>query len=111
MRVVILSQQPLAESWQGYGIFILETLAALALIAVGAWAVVRFGGARLRGRMKQGRLKVVERLVLEPRRSVYLIEVDGDTLLIGVSDGSIRLIKSLGSDKAGDAPDKKEAEE
>ena len=108
MPFVILTPQQLGQSWQGYGIFILETLAALALIAVCAWAVVRFGGARIRGRMKTGRLKIVERLVLEPRRSVYLIEVDGKPLLIGASEGSVRLLKSLIPDEAADSPGEEE---
>jgi flagellar biosynthetic protein FliO len=90
---MLLTQYANAYS-ANYGIFILETLAALAVIAVAGWALVRFGGPRMLNR-KGGRLKVLERRVLEPRRSLYLIEVDGRTLLIGASDKSVDLIQVM----------------
>ena len=100
-------EQALAVSWQDYGIFILETLGALLIIALGAWAVVRFGGPRL-NRNKGGRMKVIERLALEPRRSIYLVEVDQETLLLGVSEGSVQLVKSLNHNTAERSPNDQE---
>jgi flagellar biosynthetic protein FliO len=92
---MFLIGQTLAVSWQSYGVFILETVAVLVVIALAAWGVVRFGGHRL-SRGKEGqRMRVVERLGLEPKRSIYLIEVDGRSLLIGVSEGSVRLLEQL----------------
>lgn len=84
-----------AVGWQGYGLFILETLAALAVMGLAAWALVRFGGPRLLGNKNIGRMKIVERINLEPRRSLYVVEVDGQQLLIGTAEGSVRLIKEL----------------
>ncbi len=92
---MFLVGQTIAGSWQSYGVFILETIAVLVVIALVAWGVVRFGGHRL-GRGNGGRrMRVVERLGLEPKRSIYLIEVDGRSLLIGVSEGSVRLLEQL----------------
>ncbi len=105
MPVVFLVEQSLSLSWQDYGVFLLETLVALFVIALGAWAVVRFSGGRI-NRKKGSRLKVVERLGLEPRRSIYIVEVDQETLLIGVSEGSVQLVKQLGPQKdRGDGDD------
>ncbi len=84
-----------AIGWQGYGLFILETLVALAFIGICAWSIVRFGRPRLLGKPGGGRMKMVERIALEPRRSLYLVEVDGKPLLISASEGSVRLIKEL----------------
>jgi flagellar biosynthetic protein FliO len=105
---MLLSQQSAAQSWQALGIFVLETLAALAIIALAAWAVVRFGRGWLARGGRQGRMRIVERLVLEPRRSIYLIEVDGKTMLIGSSDGSVRLLENLGPVKTEEATENKE---
>ena len=96
----------LAQSWQNYGIFILETLVALAVIALAAWGAVRIARARMGARGgEKGRLKIIERLPLEPRRAVYLIEADGRTMLIGSSEGSLRLIEDLGPAKTNDSAD------
>ncbi len=87
--------QMLTQTPGDYGVFILQTLAALGVMALGAWLLVRFWGHRFRATKGSQRLKVIERLVLEPRRSVYLIEVDGTTLLIGTAEGGVRLLKPL----------------
>ena len=44
---MFLVGQTLAGSWQSYGVFILETVAVLAVIALAAWGIARFGGHRL----------------------------------------------------------------
>ena len=91
----MFSTHPLSAGWQGYGLLIMETLLILGLIAVAAWAVVRFGRHRFGAAGGERRMRVVERLPLEPRRSLYLVEVDGAALLLGAADGSVRLIKEL----------------
>ena len=87
----------------------LETIAALAIIAAAGWAVVRFGGARFGVRGKNRRMKLLERLVLEPRRSVHLVEVDGETLLIGTSERSVHLLKMIPGRGAEDPSDETKA--
>jgi len=79
------------------GLLVVETVAILSLIAAAAWLFVRFVAPRLRGvRGKQPRMRLLERLPLEPRRSLYIVEVDGAPHLFGVADGSVRLLKELG---------------
>ncbi len=76
-----------------YGFFILETVIALAVIAAAGWAVIRFAGGRLLTGRGNRRMKVIERLVLEPRRSLHLVEVDGEILLVGTSEHSVQLLE------------------
>lgn len=76
----------------GYGAFLLETLLILIAVCALAWVVVRFGLRRLYAPSpgsggRQAPLRVVARLPLEPRRTVYIIEAAGKTLLVGVSEG------------------------
>jgi flagellar biogenesis protein FliO len=78
-----------AATWDNYGLFILETLAALAVIALGAWALVRFGSLKLARGKEGSRMRVIERLPLEPKRTLYLVELDGMELLVGVSEGAM----------------------
>lgn len=77
------------------GLMVIQTLAVLALIALAAWAFVRFVAPRLQGSRGKLRMRVIERLPLEQRRSLYLVEVDNTPFLIGAAEGSIRLLKEL----------------
>ena len=77
------------------GLLVVETIVILALIAAAAWLFVRFVGPRLRGVKGKSRMRLLERLPLEPRRSLYIVEVDGAPYLFGVADGSVRLLKEL----------------
>lgn len=86
----------------GFAGYIVQSVAVLVALALLAWVLARFVGPRLRAVGGRTRLRVVERLVLEPRRTLYVVEVDGAPLLIGVSDGSVRLLKPL--DGPQDAP-------
>lgn len=74
------------------GYFILQTLAVLAIIALSSFALVKFGGSKFRGNKEPTRMKVVEKLTLEPRRSIYLVEIDGNDVFVGVSEGNINLL-------------------
>ena len=40
-------------------------------------------------------MRVVGRLPLEPRRSIYLVEVGGRCLVVGVGDGPMALLSEL----------------
>ncbi len=66
---------------------LLQALAVLAAIMLAAWAFKRFIAPRLGLGPRAGRMRVIERLPLEPRRSLYLVEVDGVAHLVGVSEG------------------------
>lgn len=80
----------------GYGAFLLETLLILVAVCALAWLVVRFGLRRLHGAPagRHGALRVVARLPLEPRRTIYVVEAAGKTLLVGCSEGGPMTILS-----------------
>lgn len=75
---------------------LLQTLLALGLVCGLALVVFRFVLPRL-GAMKQKRsmVRVIDRVGLEPRRSLYVIETGGKWLLIGVSEAGVQLVSEL----------------
>lgn len=84
-----------AENAAGYA---LRAALVLAGIGVAAWAFRRFVAPRLGlapRRSKSRRMRVVERLPLEPRRSLYLVRVDDAEYLLGAAEGSVRLVDRL----------------
>src|SRR5262249_8375397 len=64
-----------------------ETLLILLVVCAIAWVVLRFGLRRLFAGGATGPMRVVARMPLEPRRTLYIVEAAGKTLLVGVSDG------------------------
>jgi len=70
-----------------YGAFLLQTLLVLAVVCVVAWVVLRFGVRRLHLGGAHGPLRIVARLPLEARRSLYIVDAAGKLLLIGVGEG------------------------
>jgi len=66
-----------------------QTLVALAAVSVLAWVVLKWSANRGLGAFAKGRrLTVLERVPLDARRSLYLVEVGGKVLLIGAGDGA-----------------------
>jgi flagellar biosynthetic protein FliO len=102
---MLLAQQ---TSTLNLGVVILQTFAVLVLIGAMAWAFVRFVAPRMGMRAGRSRMKILERLPLEPRRSLYLVEVDGKSILVGVSEGSIRLLREVQAPVAGAVEDGEE---
>ncbi|MDD5305773.1 MAG: flagellar biosynthetic protein FliO [Deltaproteobacteria bacterium] len=94
---MLLAAQSHAPTATGYGLFIVQTVAGLALLAVGAWAFVRLVGPWMRGTTarRHGRMRIVERLALDQRRAICIVEVDGAELLVGTGDGGTTLLKEL----------------
>ncbi|MBK7776113.1 MAG: flagellar biosynthetic protein FliO [Sandaracinaceae bacterium] len=79
----------------GYGAALLQAVLALLAVSVLAWVVLRglARGGMLRG---GGRIRVLERTPLDARHALVLVQVDGETLLLGVGDGSApTLLKTL----------------
>jgi len=77
-----------------YGAFLVETLVVLAIVCAVAWLILRFGVRRSTVR-QSGPLRVMARLPLEPRRTLYVVEAPGKTLLIGVSEGAVATLAEL----------------
>jgi flagellar protein FliO/FliZ len=72
------------------------------LVVLGAVCVLGFVAVRLLGRfLTTGRtrgahlLDVVARVPLEPRRSLYVVEVAGKTLLVGTSEMGLSVLSEL----------------
>lgn len=88
MFVVFLQTAP-APLPSGYGAALVQTLVSLLAVSLLAWLILRWGARRgfaLGGRGKH--VKVVERVPLDPRRTLYVIEVGGKVLLLGAGDGA-----------------------
>lgn len=72
----------------GYGAALLQTLFALVGVCILAWVVLRWGARRGLGMGgATGRMRVIERVALDARRSLFLVEVGGRVLLVGSGDG------------------------
>lgn len=73
----------------GYGVALVQTLIALAAVCVLAWVVLKWSAKRGFGVIGQGkRVRVLERVPLDARRSLYLVEVGDKVLLVGAGDGA-----------------------
>ncbi|HEU4726706.1 MAG TPA: flagellar biosynthetic protein FliO, partial [Kofleriaceae bacterium] len=75
----------------------MTSLLVLSAVCVGAFVVVRLVGRYLvTGRSRGGHLlDVVARLPLEPRRSLYVVDVAGKTLLVGTSEMGLSVLSEL----------------
>lgn len=91
---------------------LVTTIAALAAMCVAILAIAlaarRWGmpwmakmGQSLRGERLAPRIEVLERIALEPRRSLYLVKADGKTMLLGASDAAVTLIAEMPGGDAG----------
>jgi len=76
-----------------FGPLVAKSALVLVIIALAAYLAMRFLGPRLAARRRNVRMRIVERLALEPRRSLYLVDVDDETLVVGVSEHGIAFHK------------------
>jgi len=91
----------------GYGELLLTSLLVLVAVCVLAWGVIKFGLRRLypsaRAGAGGGPIKVLARLPLEPRQTLYIVEVGGKTLLVGSGDRPVNVIAELDADAVTEA--------
>ncbi len=73
------------------------SLVSLALVCFVAFFVLHWLGRKGVGRSDAG-VRVLARCLLEPRRSVYVIEAGGRCFLVGVGEGAMSLLAEI--DKA-----------
>ncbi|MCB1215707.1 MAG: flagellar biosynthetic protein FliO [Deltaproteobacteria bacterium] len=81
------------------GLFITMVLALLAVIAF-AFVLIKWLLPRLltpKNLRRGSRLKVLERYGLEPRKALYLVELQGRRLLLGASEQNLNLLAELKS--------------
>jgi flagellar protein FliO/FliZ len=81
----------------GYGDLLVTSLVVLVVVCVGAFVAVRlFGRLLATGRSRGAHLlDVLARVPLEPRRSLYVVEVAGKTLLVGTSEMGLSVLSEL----------------
>lgn len=73
----------------GYGVALVQTLLALVAVCVLAWVVLRWSARRGLGiGATGGAVRVVERIALDARRTLYVVKVGERVLLLGAGDGA-----------------------
>jgi flagellar protein FliO/FliZ len=80
-----------------YGDLLVTSLVVLGGVCIAAFVIVRLAGRFLATGRSRGAhlLDVVARLSLEPRRSLYVVEVVGKTLLVGTSEMGLSVLSEL----------------
>lgn len=94
----------------GYGWALLQAAISLLGVCVLAWLVLRWAAKRGYGVGKRGgRMEVLERLPLDPRRSLHLVRVGDKALVIGTGDGAPTVLAEMPLDELPEAavPEKK----
>ncbi len=86
-----------AAAGGSYGDLLITSLLVLGAVCVAAFVAVRvFGRLLATGRTRGAHLlDVVARVPLEPRRSLYVVEVAGKTLLVGTSEMGLSVLSEL----------------
>ena len=86
-----------AAASASYGDLLVTSLLVLGAVCVAAFVAVRvFGRLLATGRARGSHLlDVVARVPLEPRRSLYVVEVAGKTLLVGTSEMGLSVLSEL----------------
>jgi flagellar protein FliO/FliZ len=93
---VVQSADASAGLTSGYGELLVSSLVVLAIVSVIAWTMVRYGSRWLLGARGRSRgMDVLARLPLEPRRSLYVVEVGGKTLLVGTSEMGLSVLSEV----------------
>src|SRR5215468_3297503 len=67
---------------------------SLGAVCVVAWVALKLLAGRGVGKAT-GAIRVVARLPLEPRRSLYVVEVAGRSFLVGVGEGPMAMLAEL----------------
>lgn len=80
-----------------YGDLLITSIVVLAVVCVVAFATVKLVGRFLAtGRVRGAHLlDVIARVPLEPRRSLYVVDVAGKTLLLGTSEMGLSVLTEL----------------
>lgn len=77
------------------GAALAQTLVTLAAVCALAWWTLRWAARRGVGRSPAGVVTVLDRVALDPRRTLFVVRVAGKVLLLGGSDGGMSLLAEL----------------
>jgi flagellar biosynthetic protein FliO len=75
----------------------LKILLALGVLVAGAWAFLRYVAPRLPtlGGGSTDVIRVLARYPLEPRKTLYIVRVGEEILLLGSSENSVTMLRTL----------------
>lgn len=89
----------------GFGAQLFQSAIALVGVCVTAWLVLRWIAQRGYGANGAARnLRVLERVALDPRKSVFLVEAGSRVFLLGASDQSVSTLAELSRDELAALP-------
>ena len=83
------------SSWLSTISYMISLLFVFALIAGLAYFTSKFLGNKLSFRGQNKSTKILETLPLGPNKCIYVVEIAGSVMLIGVTDKEINLIKEI----------------
>ena len=77
-----------------YGFFILQSFAAMAVIIAGVYFLMRLVRRWQQGNSKNSErsVKIIERVSLDPKNYLAVVEYENKRFILGVSDRGINLI-------------------
>ena len=80
---------------------LIKTMFALAVVIAIIWVVFKYGAARLLpGAMgpRDGRIvRIIERVLVDQKNSLLVIDVGAERMLLGVTEGGINVLQKLGA--------------
>ena len=91
----------------GYGVALLQTLLALAAMCILAWVVLRWSARSGFGIGQGQRIRLVERVALDARRTAFLVEVGGKLYFLAAGDGGAPALVAELDPKDVPAPERK----
>lgn len=86
------------------GAALAQTLLTLGAVCALAWWLLRWAARRGVGRSPAGVITVVDRVALDPRRTLFVVRVGAKVLLLGGSDGALALLTELDPSTVPEAP-------
>jgi len=105
-------QMPDVNEMPSYGSLLLQTILALILVCVLAYVLLRYGLKWLipkaKGQIQA--MKIIDRLPLEGRRAVYLVEIGEKILILAATDSTINKVGELNSADLAKIAENKELE-
>lgn len=72
-----------------------QTLVTLAAVCALAWWTLRWAARRGVGRSPSGVITVLDRVALDPRRTLFVVRVGAKVLLLGGGDGGLSVLTEL----------------
>ena len=89
--------QPASLSWFSTGVYVFSLILTFVVILVLAYFSSRFLGYKLSQNAGNGDSKILSSLLLGPNRAVYVVEVAGKCMVLGVTEHQITLLQEINS--------------